>query len=200
MSSTAGFRFQFRASEEDVAAVAAALNELPKNIRGKVARKGLRKWGERVKTAVRQKAHPRAVRTKRQLAVKVKTYRRAIIWAGVGVRSKGNPPDWRDDPSNRSHLFDGGWRPWPKGTKSSQARTAKAQKPKRAGNWKPNYAAQFPPGMVGNRGWRKGLKKRFGGLIGRLEYISMPGRSMMIIARQFIVWAVEDALKETRRG
>lgn len=197
MSSTAGFRYQFRASEEDVAAVASALKRLPEGIRRKVARKGIREWAKKLRTAVRAMAYQKAKRTRRNLAVKVKTYKRAIVWGAVGVKSSG---ERREDPSWRSHLYDGGWRPWPKGTKSSQARTAKASAPKRAGNWKPNYAAKLPLSSEMNRGWRKGLRRRYGTRIFRLQYLTQPARSHIQFARTAVVNAVEEALKEAGRG
>ena len=197
MSSIGSFRYQFRASEEDVAAVTAALKRLPEGIRRKVARKGIREWAKRLRTAVRAMAYPKAKRTRRNLAVKVKTYKRAIVWGAVGVKSSG---ERRSDPSWRSHLFDGGWRPWPKGTRSSQSRTAEANAPRRAGNWKPNYGAKLPAGAATNRGWRKGLRRRYGNRIFRLQYLTQPARSHIQFARTSVVNAVGEALKEAGRG
>lgn len=197
MSSIGSFRYQFRASEEDVAAVTAALKRLPEGIRRKVARKGIRAWAARLKVAVKQMAWRNAKRTKRNIVSKVKTYKRAIIWGAVGVKASGHG---REDPSWRSHLFDGGWRPWPKGTKSSQSRTAKANAPRRAGNWKPNYGARLPEGAATNRGWRKGLRRRYGTRIGRLQYLSLPARAHIQFARLYVVQAVDAALKEAGRG
>jgi len=197
VSSIGSFRFQFRASEQDVAAVTAALKRLPEGIRRKIARKGIREWAKKLRTAVRAMAYPKAKRTRRNLAVKVKTYRRSIVWGAVGVKASGYG---REDPSWRSHLFDGGWRPWPKGTKSSQSRTAKATAARRVGEWKPNYNAKLPAASTMNRGWRKGLRRRFGARIFRLQYLTQPAQSHVQYARTAVVNAVEEALKEAGRG
>ena len=110
----AGYRITFRVTAKELAEIKASLERLPKGIRGKVLRTGLRGWGEEVKRAVRAKARRKDVRTRRSIIVKTKTYKRGkVIWCGIGVR-KGGPIDvgWK------SHLHDQGYRPWRKGIKA----------------------------------------------------------------------------------
>ena len=96
----AGFKIQFRPSKEDLEKIAAIASELPKKMRKKIVRKGLRNWGDAVKRTMKALALPKAKRTKRDIAVKTKTYRKGIIWAGVGVRKDGNRV------GKRSHFYD----------------------------------------------------------------------------------------------
>lgn len=193
----AGYRIQFRPSEEDLNRIREAALQLPKKIRSKIVRKGLREWGEKVKRSMKSLAHFKAKRTKRDIAVKIKTYRKGRIWCGVGVRKDGSRV------GKRSHLYDQGWRPPQKGlVLLSPGVVGPKPTPKLVRKWKGNKNARIVP-FSQQRGWRKGVKKRdavLGARIYRRLYITRPAKLYQPKAVDFITNAVEDALMELPRG
>lgn len=198
MSSTnerVAFRVLFMASYADLQKVAVMAQELPKEIRKKIVRKGLRDWGEAVLRTIKSGAHRKAKRTKRDLAVKTKTYRRGRIWAGVGVRKDGNRVGWR------SHLYDGGWRPIQKGFVMSQDGTLQPKPiPKLKRNWKGNKQARIVP-FSQNRGWRSGVRRsHLGNVIYKLGYIRRAAIKHQSRVSQYVRDAIDIALMEARRG
>ena len=187
----AGYRITFRVTAKELAAIKASLERLPKGIRGKVLRTGLRGWGEQVKKAVRAKARRKDVRTRRSIIVKTKTYKRGkVIWCGIGVR-KGGPIDvgWK------SHLHDQGYRPWRKGIKADGTPV------KQPRLWNRNPNSKFTP-FTYNRGWRKGLSKRnLGGVILKTNYLTGPSFVYQHQVRGYVEDAIAEAMmKEARRG
>jgi hypothetical protein len=193
----AGFRVQFRPSQHDLERIAAIASELPKKMRVKIVRKGLRNWGEAVKRTMKSLALPKAKRTKRDIAIKTKTYRKGRIWAGVGVRKDGNRV------GKRSHLYDGGWRPFKKGlVRLSDGVVGPKPPPKLVRKWKGNKAARIVP-FSQDRGWRKGIKRResaLGARIYRRQYITRAAQRHQPRVVEFISDAVQTAIMEMARA
>jgi len=183
------YRMQWRMSPQDLAAIRRAAEALPKKIRAKVVRRGLREWGNRLKLAIRRRVWRKDRDTRRDLAVKIKTYRRGkAIWCAVGVRKDGERVGWR------SHFMDGGYRPWQKGMKADG--TARRQ-PTRPGR---NPNPRFVPFSY-RRDWRKGKARRsLGGKIYRLRYMSDPAIAWSPKAREYVEDAIAEALMEASRG
>jgi len=193
----AGFKIQFRPSKHDLERIAAIASELPKKMRKKIVRKGLRNWGDAVKRTMKALALPKAKRTKRDIAVKTKTYRKGRIWCGVGVRKDGTRV------GKRSHLYDGGWRPFKKGlVRLSDGVVGPKPPPKLVRKWKGNKNARIVP-FSQDRGWRKGIKRResaLGARIYRRLYITRSAQRHQPRVVEFISDAVETALMELPRG
>lgn len=169
----------------DARKLGVALNRLPPDIRRKVARKGLREWGKRVVREVKRGVLPQDEETRRDVAVKVKSYRKGkVIWAGVGVRKDGLRVGWR------SHFWDGGFRVWQKGMKADGTMKKAPTRPGR------NPNPRIVP-FSQKRGWRDGLSKRgLGQRIGRRLYIQRPKAAWLPKADEY----VRDAIMEALRG
>lgn len=184
---------QFRPSAHDLKRITDIAQELPKKIRKKIVRKGLRDWGEAVKRTMKSLALPKAKRTKRDIAVKTKTYRKGRIWAGVGVRKDGNRV------GKRAHLYDGGYRPFKKGlVRLSEGVAGPKPPPKLVRNWKGNRNARIVP-FSQERDWRKGMRRQqatLGARINRRLYITRAGQRHQPRVFQFIYDAVQVALME----
>lgn len=190
MKTSAAFRVQFRMTKQDLEDTRRALEALPSRIRGKVLRRGLREWATGLKKSVRSAVRRRDRRTRRDLAVKTKTYRRGkSIWVGVGVRTDGERVGWK------SHLHDGGYRAWQKGVKADGT---PARKPRL---WQRNPNPRIAPFIAKNRGWRDGRTKRnLGKVIYKTEYMTRPARSWAPRVRSFVSDAIAEALREAGRG
>jgi hypothetical protein len=169
----------------DARALGKALLRLPPKVRMKTARVGLRKWGRRVVTAARRRVLPQDRDTRRDMAVKVKSYKRGkVLWAAVGVRRDGMRVGWR------SHFWDVGFRVWQKGIKADGT----PKKPVRL--WNRNPAPKFVPFSY-RRDWRKGIrKKNLGQRIGRRLYMTDTHRQWAPKADEY----VRDAIAEALRG
>lgn len=183
------FRTQFMLTRYHLEDARRALEEVPKRIRGKVLRKGLRAWATRLKLSVKAATRRKDRRTRRDLAVKTKTYRRGkSIWVGVGVRTDGDRVGWK------SHLHDGGYRAWQRGIKADGT---PAKKPRL---WNRNPNPRFVPFSY-RRDWRSGLaKKNLGPVIYRTEYITRPAKAYSMKVSQFVREAVAEAIYEVARG
>ena len=181
-----GFKIQFQLNVKDLKAIAAMAEKLPKAMRKKIVRKGLRDWGKALIQRMKKRLPRAAKRTRRDLAMKTKTYKRGRIWAGVGVRVDGNRVGYR------SHLYDGGYRPFAKGSRAS----LNLKKP---GKWKGNPNPK-PPSRT-NRGWRDGLRRRnLGPVINRKLWLTAPAKYYATRTRQYIEDAIAESLRETTRG
>lgn len=194
MPASVAYRVRWQMSEADLRQLRRALEELPKRIRGKVLRKGLREWGNRLKLAIKRSSYRNAKRTRRDLAVKTKTYKRGrVIWCGVGVRKDGNRR------GRYSHLYDGGWSPWPKGKKANRADLSArdaAQGPKRAPR---NPRGGFVPFSY-DRGWRKRIRTGGGARRYATKYLTNPATAFAPKAREYVEDAIVEALREATRG
>jgi len=188
----AGYRIRFSVSYEDRQKIQQAVERLPKAIRGKIIRKGLRAWGTRTAQLVKAAARRKDVRTRRGVRIKIKTYKRGkVIWCGIGVKKgKGvNDVGWK------SHLHDGGYRAWNKGTKADGS---PAKQPRL---WNRNPNPRLVPFSY-RRDWRKGLSKRnLGKVIYEVGYMTKPGRTMQPKVRSYVEDAIAEAIRqETKRG
>ena len=105
------------------------LESVDKKVRDKVAKTALREWGKQVRRVTKAAAWKRAERTKKQITMKVKVYKRAI-WAGVGVKTerirRGNkavrPGRYGAYVGWKAHFMEVGWHAWPKGKSGNTER------------------------------------------------------------------------------
>jgi hypothetical protein len=162
LKNAGGYTVQFSYDEADMKAMRKLTAEYPVKLRKKIIRAAIVRWTKRVEGRARAAAYHNAHRTKANIFQKVRVYKRAV-WGAVGVRTgrvapgqelKGRYGDQL--PGWRSHLYEVGWRPYPKLWDNDRE--------KRKGK---------------GRGWRRGLRKRFANTtrIYRLEYLSKGYRS-----------------------
>lgn len=181
-----GYTVQFSYDADDIRDMRKLVQSYPVKMRKKVIRRALVRWCSRVEARARANAHPNATRTKANLFHKVRVYKRAV-WGAVGVRTgmvqpgqelKGRYGDLL--PGWRSHLYETGWRPYPKLWDNDRE--------KRKGK---------------GRGWRKGLRKRTAGVarIYRLEYMSAGYRAEKGNLRAALVYEIGlDTRKMNRKS
>jgi len=198
VSSTASrriaFRAQFQVSAKDLERIKEIAQELPKKVRRKVVRKSLREWSESLKRSAKALLPKRHKQTRRDLAVKTKTYRKGRIWCGVGVRKDGNRVGWR------SHLYDGGYRPWPKGlVKLKTGGIGAKPAPKLVRNWKGNRNAKIVP-FSQKRDWRKGIRGNVGSRIYRILWLTRAGKRWQPRVFEFVRIGVSEALREEMKN
>ncbi len=198
MSSTASkriaFRAQFTVSPQDLRKITEAAQRLPKAVRRKVVRKSLRDWGEAMKRTAKAFLPKGHKRTRRDLAVKTKTYRKGRIWCGVGVRKDGDRVGWR------SHLYDGGYRPWQKGiVKLKGGGFGPKPAPKLVRNWKPNYSARIVP-FSQQRNWRERVKGNLGTRIYRRLWLTRAAQKWQPRVVDFVRDGVDEALRQELRS
>lgn len=186
----AGYRITFRVSDHDLAKIRQAAERLPKAIRGKIIRKGLRAWGERTAKMVKAMTRRKDVRTRRGVKVKIKTYKRGkVIWCGVGVK-KGKGPN---DVGWKSHFHDQGYRAWKKGIK------ADGSVKKQPRQWGRNPNPRFVPFSY-RRDWRKSLFRRnLGPVIYKIQYMTRPAQLLSPRVREYVQDAIEEAMMEEGR-
>lgn len=191
-------RTRIRIGEADLTALRASLLQLPEKIRNKVAKKGLKRVLLEGKRLAKSLALPQDEATKRAVSIRSKVYRKRYVWGAVGVRVGGPYTEGRRFgeafPGWRSHLWDGGFRVWQKGTKANGRR--KRVGAYRQTNPNPKLPTRF------NRGWRKGKSRRnlSPQIIGRRLYLTQAAAHMSSIAGPRIREAVAEALKEASRG
>jgi hypothetical protein len=95
------------------------LDGLAGKMRRSIIRKGLRRWSRAVRAAIRSNLTVDDKELKSNIRVKVKSYRRGSkIWIGVGVADNETRP--QTNPGLRVAMYEGGWRPWPKGKASGR--------------------------------------------------------------------------------
>jgi len=175
--------------QKSVKALTLALQKFEPALRKRIAKDALRPWGREVVKAARRFAWKNAERTKKQLTVKVKTYKRAV-WAAVGVKAERvkTPPAARLGRKSpfvgwKSHFMEVGWHAWPKGVSGNSERVKEIQRNIRidAGevatrkitvyrNGKPHVRTirerkrtlSEGGSAGGGRGWRRGIRGRKG--------------------------------------
>ena len=186
LKSAGAYTVQFSYDPDDIRDMRKLVQSYPVKMRKKVIRRALVRWCSRVEARARANAHPNANRTKANLFHKVRVYKRAV-WGAVGVRTgmvqpgqelKGRYGDML--PGWRSHLYEVGWRPYPKLWDNDRE--------KRKGK---------------GRGWRKGLRKRTAGVarIYRLEYMSAGYRAEKGNLRSALVYEIGlDVRKMNRKS
>ena len=213
---------------KSLAAVTAMLKDLDPKLRKQIAGKALRTWGREVRKAARTFAWKNAERTKKQLTVKVKSYKRAI-WAGVGVKTEKvkTPPAARLGRKSpfvgwKSHFMEVGWHAWPKGVSGNQQRVQEIIRNReidagRGGtrqitvyrNGKPHTRTikekkrtLSEGGSVGGgRGWRRGIRGRKGTFQSQYarHYLFKAATIGRNLAPKLIVEAIRDAITEVQR-
>lgn len=207
-----------------------SLQTLDPNIRKKVAKDALRKWGRVVVKAAKGFAWKNAERTKRQLTLKVKSYKRAV-WAGVGVKAeKVNTP--RESRLGRlspfvgwkSHFMEVGWHAWPKGVSGNTERRAEGARNIRIGegNFTTKQITVYRNGKPhtrtikervrtlsrssvtggGGRGWKRGIRGRRG--VFQSQYARHYLFKAASVGRQYLRVYLEeslaDAVASTQKG
>lgn len=196
--SAGAVNIRFRFDRQSLSDVHSMLSELPPKMRGKVLRGALRRTLKRQLTATRAAARPQDVRTRKDLAIKTKTYRRGkVIWASVGVlwdatgtRRDSTRQGWR------AHFHDVGYRAWRKGVKADGT----APKAPR-GDAPRNRNARFAPFIRFNKGWRLGKKGRnLGTPILRTGYLYIPARAFEPQIVRAVTDEVSKQVKEANGG
>lgn len=191
-------KIKFQVDQKSLADIHRMLSELPEKMRGKVIRGALRKVLGSQLRASKNLARPQDVRTRRDLAIKTKTYKRGrIIWASVGVLfdSLGGRRDsvrqgWR------AHFHDVGYRPWRKGVPAF----INAREPVRTGRPGRNPNPRFVPFSY-KRDWRKGKKRiALGSRILATGYLTLPARRFEPMVVRAVTVQVEAAVKEANNG
>lgn len=169
----------------DARALGKALKALPLKVQKKVARKGLREWGNRVAKAIKRGVLPADTEMRRDVGVKIVSYKRGrLIWCAVGVRTDGQRVGWR------SHMWDGGFRVWRKGIKADGTPAEQGPKQKQR-----NPNPKFVPFSY-NRGWRRGkARTNLGRLVGRRWFITNARNAWAMKADQYVRDAVAEALR-----
>lgn len=175
--------------QESLRRLTKCLERFDPAVRKRIAKDALRPWGKVVRQAARRFAWKNAERTKKQLTVKVKTYKRAV-WAGVGVKTEKvkTPPSERLGRYSpfvgwKSHFMEVGWHAWPRGTKGNAERVKEIQRNLRidAGEGGVREITVYRNGKAhtrrirerkrtlseggsagGGRGWRRGIRGRMG--------------------------------------
>lgn len=211
-------------------ALQAALNRFDPNVRKAIAKRALRAWGNDTKRAAKVFAYPKAERTKRQLTLKVKTYKKAV-WAGVGVKTERikTPPNLRLGRYSplvgwKSHFMEVGWRAWPRGMKGNEqrriegARNIRIQSGEAATrqitvyrNGKPHTRkirerartlSQMTSSGGGGRGWRRGIRGRYGVFQSQYarHYLFKAARVGRAGLGKHLLRALGSAVAATQRG
>jgi len=214
-----------------VSALTDRLESIDKQLRKQIVKKALRKWGAEVRKAARQFAWRNAERTKRQLTVKVKAYKKAI-WAGVGVKTaktKTNPSEQRAGRNSplvgwKAHFMEVGWRAWPRGKSGNKERIGEALRNDRIKveggavrqitvyrKGKPHVRtirertrklAMTSSAGGGGRGWRRGIRNRFGALQTQYarHYMFKAHVVGKRIAPALIIESINAAIDDVARG
>lgn len=175
---TQEIRALFEVEAESIRAVVKSLQDITGKAREQILKTALRDIGKKLQRKVRANIDWRASQTRRNVMYKVTRYpkggkpdRARILWLGVGVRTGLRPVPKRLDtrygdvfPGWRAHLYEAGWRAWPKG-----APVSSRVEPKRVGKYKggdPNRARAILAFVRRDNRWRKGRR----GVVGTRHY------------------------------
>lgn len=198
MKTSGGYILKATLDRRQVLDIAALLRQFPEKMRSKVLRAGLRSWAAKQLRSTRRAARPQDVRTRKDLAVKTKTYRRGrSIWCAVGVR--WDIGGTRRDSARqgwRAHFHDVGYRAWQKGIKADGTPAKKARL------WQRNPNPRIAPFIAKNRGWRAGKKKKnlSGRVLLRTQYLTRPARQHQSEIVPSVVESINKAITEMSRG
>ena len=214
---------------ESIKALERALKNLDKGLRKKIAKEALRKWGRVTVKAARGFAWKNAERTKRQLTLKVKSYKRAV-WAGVGVKTEQikTPRESRLGRHSpfvgwKSHFMEVGWHAWPKGVSGNAERVQEIIRNKRieAGealtrqitvyrNGKPHVRTIKEKKRTlsdrgsagGGRAWRRGVRGRKGVFQSQYarHYLFKAGMVGRSHLIAYLNQAASDAVRDAQKG
>jgi hypothetical protein len=161
-------RVKFEMDEKSAVAVKKALEGLATKVRNKAVRLAFREWSKEVIQSMKANVTWNAPKFRRAIAAKIKSFNRGKkMWMGVGVRKDGGKPGWQ------SNFYEGGWRPWVKGT---------------------------PSGKTG-KGWRAGLAKRnLSTQIYDTHFISRAYRQHMGSFSRILTNRVKEVLGTSKQG
>lgn len=134
-------KYSAKATSKSLLQVKLQLEQIPKKLVNKTLRAALKEWGSMVVTAIKAGVTWNAPKTRRAAALKIKTYKRGkVMWMGIGIRTD------LGHPGRLAHLYNEGFRPYPKGR---------------------------PSGVTGKgKGWRKNLKGVGGNVIYQTGFIT----------------------------
>lgn len=213
-----------------IKALERALQNLDKGLRKKIAKDALRKWGRVVVKAAKGFAWKNAERTKRQLTLKVKSYKRAV-WAGVGVKTEQikTPRESRLGRYSpfvgwKSHFMEVGWHAFPKGVGGNAARVQVILKNQRIErgeglkrqiiayrNGKPHVrtiteraskVSRSTASGGGGRAWRRGIRNRKGAFQSQYarHYLYKAGMVGRSYLTAYLNEAARDAVAAVQKG
>lgn len=172
-----GYTAQFQFDPADIKAVVNAMQQWPEEIRNRIVRKGLAKWGKGVVASARRHAYARARRTKANVIQVTRKYKSGVIWSAIGVATGTAKPGQRVEgrygdqlPGWRSHFYEVGWTPYAGRSGDAALRKGKGRR------------------------WRKGLRKRLTGAARRYQTQFMAKAYASNVAR--LNPALEQALAE----
>lgn len=203
---------------ESINDVIRSMTDFNARARREIVRKALRDYGSAVVKRVKSNIKWKAPQTKRSVMMKIARYpkggrpdTRKYLWLGVGVRTGLRPVPKRLDgrygdvfPGWRSHLYEAGWRSWPKGRRQNDAAFAEILGArKRQGNYRggdPNRARAVLAFVRRENRWRRGQRGVVGQRHYETRYISRAARATMPLLRTKLEMAVESARREMSRG
>lgn len=215
---TGELRAIFEMETESINDVIRSMTDFNARARRDIVRKALRDYGSAVVKRVKSNIKWKAPQTKRSVMMKIVRYpkggrpdTRKYLWLGVGVRTGLRPVPKRLDgrygdvfPGWRSHLYEAGWRSWPKGRRQDDAAFAEILGArKRQGNYRggdPNRARAILAFVRRENRWRKGQRGVVGQRHYETRYISRAARATMPLLRTKLEMAVESARREMSRG
>jgi hypothetical protein len=198
MKTSGGYILKATLDRNQARDVSALLRQFPDKMRSKVLRTGLRRWALKQLRSTRSAARSEDVRTRKDLTVKTKTYRRGrSIWCAVGVR--WDIGSSRRDSAHqgwRAHFHDVGYRVWQKGVKADGTPAKKARL------WQRNPNPRIAPFIAKNRGWRAGKRKKSlgGRVLLRTLYLTSPARQHANDLMPSIVESINKSVAEMSRG
>lgn len=192
------------------------------NARGRqvIVKRGLRDFGSSLVKRIKANVRWNAPQTRRSVMAKIVRYpkggrpeTRKFLWLGVGVRTGLRPVPKRLSgrygdvyPGWRSHLYEKGWRAYPKGRKQNDAAFAEATGTgprKRVGNYRggdPSRARAVLAFVRRENHWRKGKR----GVVSERHYatrfISRAAMAAMPTLRSKLEQSLEQARREFSRG
>ena len=175
---TQEIRAVFELEAESIREVVKSIQDITGRARERILKTALRDIGKKLQRKVRANIDWRAVQTKRNVIYKVTRYpkggkpdRSRILWLGVGVRTGLRPIPKRlkgrygdSFPGWRAHLYEAGFRAWPKGQTAKPAPIRKRQGKYRGGD--ANRARAILAFVRRDNHWRKGRR----GVVGTRHY------------------------------
>ena len=158
---------RYSVDQQSVNQIQIALQNFEKKLQRRIARKGLRKLGERLKQGIINNIYWDDKELKRNIRIRVKSYKRGnLIWMGVGYIERP-ADDWRI--KVRAHSYDKGWRAYPKGRPTDRK----------------------------GKDWRKGLRRLGGHKIWITRFLSKEYETAKRIAPDILLESIREVIRET---
>lgn len=216
---TGGMRAIFEMETESINDVIRSMRDFNARARQVIVKRALRDFGSMMVKRIKANITWKDRELRRHVMQKVVRYpkggrpeTRKYLWLGVGVRTGARPMGKEitgrfggDFPGWRAHLFEAGYRPWPKGRKSDDAAFAEAiGVRKRTGNYRggnPDRARAILAFVRRENRWRKGKKRIFGGSrVNERRYMSRAAMGAAPLLRSKLEQSLEQARRESSRG